>query len=120
MTAQPQTLFDQPATRTVGKPGSHRADPLTSYIAAEKLAKSGKWAKQKQEVYDALKEATKAYTRGATSAEVGTFMEGINSRFVAARRLPELEKDGLVVRSDSRQCCVTGNPSGTWKPKEQR
>ena len=108
---QPYLFFDQP--------GSHRNDPVTSYIAAEKLAKSGKWTGQKQEVYEALKAALKQYKGGATSAEVAAFMDGCDpvNRFTAARRLPELEKIGLVKKGIIRQCTTTGSLCVTWEIK---
>ena len=127
MTPQPQPcLFDLPSTRTAGKPLSHRADPVTSYIAAEKLAKSGKWVSQKQEVYEALKAAMQRYKKGATSAEVSAFMKTCDpmNRFVAARRLPELARlpDSPVRKGPIRQCSTTGSLCVTWwltEPKEQ-
>jgi len=103
-------LFDQP--------GSHRGDPVTSYIAAEKLAKSGGWRTQKKAVYETLK-----LNNGCTSAELGRFMG--SDRFMPARRLPELVTIGFVVQGPVRICkvthqlCVTWWLTGTLVPKEK-
>ena len=89
------------------EPLSHRNDPLTSYIAAEKLAKSGKWASQKQEVYRALQ-----WHNGSTSSELGEQMN--LDRYTPARRLPELERDGLIEKGPKRMCRVQNSLCVTW------
>jgi hypothetical protein len=50
-----------------------------------------------------------------TSRELATFAaeEGID-RFTIARRLPDLEKRGFVMKSSVRACVVGGKLSVTW------
>lgn len=80
-------------------PRSHRNDPVTSYIAAEKLAKSGRAQSQRDAVLSALK-----VHNGATSAELGAYMG--RDRYMPARRLPELEEAGLIIQGPARACRV--------------
>ena len=99
---------------------SRKTDPASSAEAAEKLVASGAHASQKQRTLAAL-----AKHPGSTSAELGTIM-GV-SRHVPARRLPDLERDGLVRRGKMRKCIEHGTTAVTWfankrkrkkKPKE--
>lgn len=96
-----KTLFDIPV------PKSHRADPDTSYIAAEKLAKSGHWITLRKLVYETLR-----LHNGSTSAELGQFMG--TDRYTTARRLPELERDGLIEKGPKRMCGVQKSLCVTW------
>ena len=100
---QPYLFFDQP--------GSHRDDPLTSYIAAEKLAKSGGWTAQQEEVYKALENRN-----GGTSGEIGMIMPGNKTanRFKVSRRMSELKEKGLVVEGPRRICKVQDSLCCTW------
>lgn len=92
----------------LGEPLSRRTDPLTSYIAAEQLGRSGRWAGQKSIVLAALK-----CHPGATSAELARAIGG--DRYVPSRRLPDLERDGLVTRGPARLCRVTHQRCITWR-----
>jgi predicted transcriptional regulator len=103
-------LFDMPATPTTcgaHEPLTHRGDPQTSYEAAESLKRSGRLAAQQQAVLEALRECD-----GATHAELGRFM-GCDW-LVAARRLPELERAGLVRKGAARLCGIKGSRCTTW------
>lgn len=73
-------LFDSPA--------SHTGDPVTSFIAEEKVTKNGTRQKQCQEVLGVLKRHN-----GRTSAEMG---EILDDRYLPARRLPDLRSKGFV------------------------
>ena len=101
--AKGNTLFDTPK--------SHRDDPVTSFIAAEKLAKSGKWTAQQKEVYEALKKRN-----GGTAGEICCYMAGVGylNRFVVSRRMPELREKGLVEMGPKRKCGVIGSVCVTW------
>jgi predicted transcriptional regulator len=103
-------LFDMPVTPNPPEergPLSHRGDPETSREAAEQLRKSGRLAAQQRAVLEALRECD-----GATHAELGRFME--RDWLVAARRLPELERMGLVRKGEVRRCAVKGSRCVTW------
>ena len=115
MTSQPQPcLFDQPR--------SHRADPVTSYIAAEKLAKSGGWTAQQAEVLEALR-----HCNGGTAGEIGANMPGnpVANRFTVSRRMSELREKELIAEGPKRACRIQNSLCVTWwlagtRPKEQR
>ncbi len=103
-------LFDMPAeakTDDEPKPLSHRGDPQTSYEAAEALRRSGRLAAQQQAVLEGLRQCD-----GATHGELGAFM-GVHW-LVPARRLPELERAGLVRKGEARICTVKGSRCTTW------
>ena len=89
------SLFDLPKT--------HRADPATSYLAAEKLAKSGGWTAQQAEVYEALKGCN-----GGTAGEIGATMPGNETanRYKVARRMPELREKGVANGNRSKSKSV--------------
>jgi len=86
---------------------SRRGDPITSALAARKVCRSGKLGKQKRDVLKAL-QANNGSTSGEVSAKIG------NDRYVASRRLPDLERDGLVARGPARKCTVVGSMCLTW------
>lgn len=96
---QTLSLFDAPRSRN--------ADSITSFQAAEKLRSSGKWRSQQKAVLVALQR-----NPGSTSAELAKEMEG--DRYIPSRRLPELERDGLVRRGTVRVCRVTKNRCLSW------
>lgn len=93
-------------TRVV-EPGCHRDDPRTSHDAAERLRQSGRLTGQHRAVLDAIRQCD-----GATHAELG---EAMGVRWLApARRLPELDRAGLVHRGEPRTCKVKGSRCTTW------
>lgn len=98
---QQQEMFDAPIAR--------RTDPLTSHEAAADITESGVRGRQMADVLTAVKRYP-----GRTSAELGSVSRF--DRWVAARRLPELEKKGLVVRGEARKCRITSKRSITWWP----
>ena len=93
------TLFDTPL--------SGAGDPFTSYESAEQLEESGRFQKQKSLVYRAIKARN-----GLTSAELANRM-GV-SRYLTARRLPDLMREGLVKQGPVRMCRATGRKCVTW------
>jgi hypothetical protein len=103
------TLFDfVPSGRLSGRdPLSHREDPLTSYIAADRLVRSGRHKNIKKAVLEALRAHD-----GSTSGELGRYLG--RDWLYAARRLPELETDGLVRKGEPRICECKGTKCVTW------
>lgn len=90
-------------------PIAARRDPGTSDEAARKITRSGKRDAQSKEVLDAVRARP-----GLTSAE---YAGGVQSqRFMFARRLPDLEKLGLVRKGPPRPCRQTGSRCVTWWP----
>lgn len=85
------------------------ADPDTSHSAARGVTESGTAATQRERVL------TVVNTRpGLTSDEIAEEL-GV-SRYLPARRLPELERQDLVLRGKARPSRVTGRPGITWWP----
>ena len=89
------------------EPRSHRHDPQTSREAARKLMESGKLKGQRKVVFDALHKCD-----GVTHAELGALM-GVHW-LTPARRLPELERMGLVAKGQPRLCRVKHSRCTTW------
>ena len=103
------TLFDyQPQRpRLEAGPHSHSHDPLTSDLAAEQLRRSGRHKNIKAAVLAALRQHD-----GSTSGELGRWLG--QDRLYAARRLPELEAEGLVKKGEARVCGFKGSKCVTW------
>ena len=84
------------------------SDPETSRLAADELTRSGARSSQKGKVLWCL-----SHMHGPrTSAEVALIW--LLDRYMVARRLPDLERDGLVVKHDARECAVSGRQAVTW------
>ncbi len=94
-------------------PIAANADPVSSHLAAESITASGLRDSQKREILTRLRDQSIPVT-SMELARGATF-----DRYVAARRLPDLEHDGLVVRSVMRACSVTGRPAVTWRIKSE-
>lgn len=91
-------------------PIARRSDPATSKAAAADVTASG--ARDRQ--VNAVAAAVRRWP-GKTSNELGA-IAGDMDRYVAARRLPEAEKIGLVRRGEARVCAVSGKRAITWWP----
>ena len=98
-------LFDNPASARIAR----RADPLSSKLAAEEITESGLRDAQKSQVLYHLR----ACAEPVTSMELAH--KGQLDRYVVARRLPDLEKDGLVIKVAMRSCGVSGRQAITWR-----
>ena len=85
-------------------------DPATSWEAAERNEKSGKTRQQQNVTAQAV-----ADRPGLTSAELSK-VTGL-CRYMLARRLPEVERQGRVKRGDVRVCSATGYKAATWTPE---
>lgn len=104
------SLFDAPAAELPEERKLARAsDPSTSKAAAERVVRSGRQASQKDRVLTALRDRP-----GSTSGELAAALGG--DRYIASRRLPDLERDGLVARGASRECRANGGAAVTWFP----
>lgn len=84
-------------------------DPVTSSIAADKITRSGVRGRQAAQVLDALR----AYGLPVTSAELAVLAD--LDRYMVARRLPDLERQGHVTRMDYDTCSVTGHKAVLWR-----
>lgn len=94
---------------SIKEPLARRMDPVPSFVAAERHQRSGGWVRQKSAVLAALRQHP-----GATSAELAATIGG--DRYIPSRRLPDLEREGLVKRGSDRLCKVTGQACITWWP----
>lgn len=88
---------------------ARNTDPATSRDAAAELVASGRQALQQQEVLAAVRARP-----GLTSAELAQASD--LDRYAVARRLPELERRGLVRRDGPRPCAVMSRMALTWWP----
>lgn len=88
---------------------ARNTDPDTSHEAARDLVDSGAQAQQQAQVATAVRQHP-----GLTSRELA-FSAGLD-RHMVARRLPELESDGLVVHGAPRICSMSRKRCQTWLP----
>ena len=109
MTQQP-TLFPAFNAASERAPLARRTDPASSHEAAAQVTASGVRDSQCAAVLDALRRHP-----GSTSLELAT-ASGLD-RYVVARRLPELERDGRAVRGELRLCRASGGQrrAVTWR-----
>jgi hypothetical protein len=104
------TLFDEPTAPAISPRAMAReSDPDTSHEAAQHVTASGAAAHQRQRVL-ALVRAQPGLTSDELAVAAGML------RQVPARRLPELERLGLVRRGQVRPSRVTGRNGLTWWP----
>ena len=88
-------------------PASHRTDPHTSRQAEAAITESGARQTQAELVFQAVKDHP-----GLTSAELTRHCE--LNRHQIARRLPDLEANGLVKKGTPRLCNLKRKLSVTW------
>jgi predicted ArsR family transcriptional regulator len=86
---------------------TRRTDPATSLSAAREMVRTGKRLKQAQRVLLYVD-----FVPGETSAEIAEAV-GMD-RHAVARRLPDLAREGVVVRMPARACRITGRLGVTW------
>lgn len=85
-------------------------DPGSSHEAADFIVGSGKQAQQQAQAAAAVRNHP-----GLTSLELAR-ATGVD-RFLLARRLPEVEREGLIRRGIVRKCAASNGRSGvTWHP----
>jgi len=82
-------------------------DPVSSHEAARAIVSSGNRAAQAAEVLAALRRFGKSTSRGLAEAS------GLD-RHLVARRLPELEREGRVRRTEQIMCRWAGKFAVGW------
>jgi hypothetical protein len=92
-------------------PIARHTDPDTSKAAAKQITNSGVRGEQHRTVLAAVKAHP-----GKTSRELAA--EADLDRYMVARRLPELEKLGVVKRAAERMCTIGKLSATTWKPAD--
>lgn len=93
------------------QPLAAAGDPASSHLAAHELTSSGRRDSQKREILEWLRRQP----RPLTSAEIAHAAS--IDRYVCARRLPDLQRDGLVERCAMRECVATGRQAITWRAR---
>lgn len=88
---------------------ARNTDPDTSHEASRDLVDSGTQAHQQAQVAAAVRRHP-----GLTSRELADASS--MDRHKVARRLPELEADGVVVHGAPRVCKLSGKRCQTWLP----
>jgi len=88
---------------------ARNTDPETSHEAARELVESGAQAQQQAQVAAAVRRHP-----GLTSRELA-FSAGLD-RHMVARRLPELEAEGVAVHGAPRICSMSRKRCQTWLP----
>ena len=92
------------------KPLARTSDPQTSKLAADKLVKSGKQARQVDLVADAV-----ARYPGLTYTELANKPGVILNLSQLSKRIPDAARMGLIESKKTRLCSVTGNDAATWR-----
>ena len=75
------------------------------------MTNSGKRDSQKLEIVNWLRGQSRAFT----SMEIAVAAD--LDRYIVARRLPDLEHDGLVERGEMRECSVSRRQAITWRAR---
>lgn len=94
------------------KTSCHRGDPQTSVLAGIEFHRSGKAARHRELILDAMKR----YGPG-THSEIARNIPELDWLAVA-RRLSELQRDGLIVRGPARVCTIKGSKCSVWRLTE--
>ena len=92
---------------------ARRTDPISSQLAGEAIADSDLRRSQQAQTVRLVHSWP-----GATSRELAE-KSGLD-RYVLARRLPEVERQGLIQRGPFKRCEISGRPALTWWPKERQ
>lgn len=94
-------------------PNYRNSDPHTSALTGEEVVASGQSAIQQKVYLDLVHKHP-----GKTSRELAFIRQ--EDRYIAARRLPELEDAGKVMKGLARKCSVGGKLSVTWWPYQSQ
>lgn len=94
--------------RPIDPPASRTTDPSTSHIAEAQMSASGSISAQRADVLWAV-----CLSPDCTAREIARACRV--DRYATSRRLPELERHGLVTRGPTRVCRVGGRLSATWR-----
>jgi hypothetical protein len=88
-------------------PAARSTDPATSHEAAKRVTRSGLRHRQMDDVVGLVERFP-----GRTSKELAEI--SMLDRHMIARRLPDAEKVGLVMRGRPKVCSVSGGRAVTW------
>jgi hypothetical protein len=102
----PNKVPDSPPMRL-----ARASDPVSSQLAAEEVTASGHRDSQKREILAALRSEPEPVSSMELSRATGL------DRYVVARRLPDLERDGMVERGPLRTCRISNRAAVTWSAR---
>lgn len=97
--------------KSIYTPASRATDPATSALAEQEINISGTRRGQQKIVARAVEKHP-----GLTSAELSN--RCVLDRYQVARRAPECETAGALLRGEKRNCRVLGRLAITWWPVE--
>lgn len=89
---------------------ARRTDPETSHIAAQQIEERGTAHIQRQIIAEVV-----AAHPGLTAGEIPKYCD--LDYFQVNKRLGEIERLGLIVRGEKRECTVRTSQQQTWWPK---
>ena len=113
---------DQPALDFYEIRHRHRStDPETSKAAAEEITTSGNASRQAEQVLDLVRRQPKSTSKELAFVAARSASTRNLDYHAIARRLPELERAGLIRRGPARRCTrliLSGNrrKATTWEP----
>lgn len=112
-------LEARPTTAKRSLPRSRRSDPSTSKEAARKVQASGTVEAHRERILAAMRKIGPA-TAAELAVQLTPCTDGLKAidQVEVSRRLPEMERDGLVVRNGRRKCRVKGSSMTIWQPTE--
>ena len=94
-------------------------DPETSRLAAQRAEASGSIACARQRILETLASLSVcSVSPDDTASEIADHSVSLGravDRYTVSRRLPEMERDGLVERHPARVCRVSGTLQTTWR-----
>lgn len=93
-------------------PISRSSDPISSKLTEKEITKSGIRKNQQTRVRDMVRSVP-----GSTSKELADFFN--ENRHMVARRLPEIEKLGIIRKGSIRQCSIGKRAAVTWWPMSE-
>lgn len=92
---------------------SRKNDPITSVQAGEEVVRTGTAASHRQLILSTLRDSEKPLTNMEIMHKAG-----LQFREQVSRRMKELERKGLAVRSRNTICPYLNRNVGTWKASE--
>lgn len=90
-------------------PAARNTDPFTSHLSSAEITNSGQRTSQSILVSQLVADAP-----GKTSQELAHMSN--NDRHMIARRLPDAERFGWVMRGPAKTCSITNKKALTWFP----
>ena len=117
---EPLPLWDQAAPAKKTRARSRRSDPSTSREAAKTVRDRGTDLANRAKIRAALNAGPATAVELYFRLTPGNGGPGEISRHEVSRRLPEMERDGQVVRVGKRKCRVNDTLMTVWQVTESQ